>query len=53
VLQGAAPSVGTATGNDYVTRASGTQCTFTYQAEGGNDSIQYNANTGSVTYTFQ
>lgn len=53
VLQGAAPSVGTATGNDYVTSASGTLCTFTYQAEGGNDSIQYNANTGSVTYTFQ
>lgn len=53
VLQGPAPSVGTAPGNDYVTSASGTLCTFTYQAGGGNDSIQYNANTGRVTYAFQ
>ncbi|MEO4048499.1 prepilin-type N-terminal cleavage/methylation domain-containing protein [Pseudomonas sp. CAU 1711] len=53
VLQGSAPSVGTAAGSvDYVTTAAGTVCTFTYQADGGDDSITYNANTGEVTNTF-
>lgn len=53
VLQGSAPTVGTAAGTvDYVTTASGTQCTFAYQSDGANDSIVYNANNGEVTYTF-
>lgn len=53
ILQGSAPTVGAATSNDYVPSAAGTVCTFTYQRDGANDSIQYNANTGAVTYTFQ
>lgn len=53
ILQGSAPTVGAATSNDYVPSAAGTLCTFTYQRDGANDSIQYNANTGAVTYTFQ
>ncbi|PYC23628.1 type II secretion system protein [Aquipseudomonas alcaligenes] len=53
VLQGSAPSVGTAAGTvDYVTTAAGTTCTFTYQADGADDTITYNANTGEVTNTF-
>lgn len=53
ILQGSAPTVGAAASNDYVPSAAGTLCTFTYQRDGANDSIQYNANTGAVTYTFQ
>ena len=53
ILQGSAPTVGAAASNDYVPSAAGTLCTFTYQPDGANDSIQYNANTGAVTYTFQ
>lgn len=53
ILQGSAPTVGAATSNDYVPSAAGTLCTFTYQRDGANDRIQYNANTGAVTYTFQ
>src|SRR3989338_1294298 len=53
VLQGSAPSVGTAAGDiDYLTTAAGTSCTFTYQLDGADDSIVYNANTGEVDYTF-
>ena len=48
ILQGSAPTVGAATSNDYVPSAAGTLCTFTYQRDGANDSIQYNANTGAV-----
>ena len=53
VLQGSAPTVGTAAGTvDYVTTAAGTVCTFAYQLDGGNnDRITYNANTGEVTNT--
>ena len=53
ILQGSAPTVGAAASNDYVPSAAVTLCTFTYQRDGANDSIQYNANTGAVTYTFQ
>lgn len=53
ILQGSAPSVGTAAGAiDYLTTAAGTNCTFTYQLDGADDSILYNANTGEVDYTF-
>jgi MSHA pilin protein MshB len=53
VLQGSAPTVGTAAGTvDYVTTASGTSCTFTYQHDGADDLITYNANTGEVTNSF-
>ncbi|MBB2496797.1 prepilin-type N-terminal cleavage/methylation domain-containing protein [Aquipseudomonas ullengensis] len=53
ILQGSAPSVGVgAAGTDYVTTASGTVCTFTYQLDGRNDTIIYDANTGDVNYTF-
>lgn len=51
VLQGSAPSVGAA-GNDYVTSAAGSVCTYTYQLDGADDTIVYNANSGEVTYTF-
>jgi MSHA pilin protein MshB len=53
ILQGSAPTVGAAATNpDYVTTAAGTNCVFTYQADGANDSISYNANTGEVTVLF-
>lgn len=53
VLQGSAPTVGTTAGTvDYVTTAAGTICTFTYQADGADDTITYNANTGEVANTF-
>jgi MSHA pilin protein MshB len=52
VLQGSAPSVGTAATNNYVATAAGTICTFTYQADGGDDSITYNTNTGDVAVSF-
>lgn len=53
ILQGSAPTVGTTAGTvDYVAGGSGTTCTFTYQADGANDTIIYNAATGDVTVTF-
>lgn len=53
ILQGSAPSVGTAAGTaDYVTSAAGTVCTFTYQLDGGDDTIIFNANTGDVANVF-
>ncbi len=53
VLQGSAPTVDTAAGSvDYVTTASGTVCRYTYQLDNADDFIEYNANTGEVTYTF-
>jgi MSHA pilin protein MshB len=52
ILQGNAPTVGTAATNDYVVTAAGTTCTFTYQADGANDTITYNSQTGQVTKTF-
>lgn len=53
ILQGSAPSVGTAAGTvDYVTTAVGTVCTFTYQLDGADDTITYNANTGDVVNVF-
>ena len=53
VLQGSAPTVGTAAGSvAYVTTASGTVCTFTYQLDGGDDTITYDANTGEVANLF-
>jgi MSHA pilin protein MshB len=53
VLQGSAPSVGSSAGSvDYVASADSFTCTYTYQLDGGDDSVVYNANTGEVTYTF-
>lgn len=53
VLQGSAPTVGTAAGTvDYVTTASGTVCTYTYQHDGGDDFIRYDASNGEVTNDF-
>lgn len=52
VLQGSAPTVGTGGSVDYVTTGSGTVCRFTYQLDNGDDFIEYNANTGEVTNTF-
>ncbi|MNU11801.1 hypothetical protein D3C72_2599420 [compost metagenome] len=52
MLQGSAPSVAGAPGNniDYVASASGTTCTYAYQLDGGSTrSIQYNSGTGVVT----
>lgn len=52
VLQGSAPTVDTVAGTvDYVTTASGTVCTFTYQANSANNNITYDANTGDVSST--
>ncbi|MFG3499933.1 type II secretion system protein [Pseudomonas sp. NPDC047963] len=58
VLQGTAPVVSETDGDNvqYVT-ASGTGtaangCRFTYQPDGGDDVITYNADLGEVTYTF-
>ena len=53
ILQGSAPSVGTAAGTvDYVTTAATTICTYTYQLDGADDTITYNANTGEVANVF-
>ena len=52
VLQGSAPTVGTGGNVDYVTTASGTVCRYTYQLDNADDFIEYNANTGEVTYEF-
>lgn len=53
ILQGSAPTVGAVGANpDYVTTAAGTICTFTYQRDGANDTIQYDASNGEVTVVF-
>ncbi|WP_252273483.1 prepilin-type N-terminal cleavage/methylation domain-containing protein [Pseudomonas subflava] len=53
ILQGSAPTVGTAAGAvDYVTTANGTVCTYTYQHDGGDDLIEYDASNGEVTNDF-
>ncbi len=52
VLQGSAPSVAAAAGNnvDYVASASGTVCTYAYQLDGGSTrNIQYDSSNGVVT----
>ncbi len=51
VLQASAPTVG-ATNTDYVPTYASPVCTYTYQKDGGDDLIQYNHNTGEVTFTF-
>lgn len=52
VLQGSAPTI-TGTNPDYTVTAATTICTFAYNLDGGNDNIQYNANNGEVTVTFE
>lgn len=53
VLQGSAPTVATSgTDLDYLASAAGQVCTFTYQLDGGDDTIVYNANVGDVTRNF-
>ena len=51
VLQGSAPTVGTSGTVDYITTASGTTCTFTYQKDGAGSFITYNASNGEVQVT--
>lgn len=53
VLQGAAPiaSISGATA-DYLVTAAGQVCAYTYQLDGANDTIVYNANVGDVTRNF-
>ncbi|QKE65513.1 prepilin-type N-terminal cleavage/methylation domain-containing protein [Aquipseudomonas campi] len=53
ILQGSAPTNGVgAAAVDYIATANGTVCTFTYQLDGEDDTITYDANTGTVTFTF-
>ncbi|MGH8355485.1 MAG: type II secretion system protein [Pseudomonas sp.] len=52
LLQGSAPSIGSAAGLDYLAGAAGSSCTLTYQNDGGDDLITYNANTGEVLVSF-
>ncbi|MCJ8168409.1 prepilin-type N-terminal cleavage/methylation domain-containing protein [Atopomonas sediminilitoris] len=51
ILQGSAPTI-SGTNPDYTVTAATTICTFTYNLDGGDDNIQYNANNGEVTVTF-
>ena len=54
VLQGSAPSIATSgTTSDYLATAAGQICTYTYQLDGADDTIVYNANVGDVTRKFQ
>ncbi|SFR85023.1 prepilin-type N-terminal cleavage/methylation domain-containing protein [Marinobacter daqiaonensis] len=48
VMQSNAPTV-TGTNPDYVVTAPGGDCLFTYQLDGENSTIAYDADTGSVT----
>ena len=54
LLQGSAPTIGTAAGAniDYVASLAGQVCTYTYQAQGGNDTIVYDATNGTVVTTY-
>ncbi len=53
VLQGSAPSVAASGADrDYLASAAGQLCTYTYQLDGGDDTIVYNANVGDVTRNF-
>ena len=48
------PGIGTAAGAniDYVASLAGQVCTYTYQAQGGNDTIVYDAANGTVVTTY-
>ena len=54
LLQGSAPTIGTAAGAniDYVASLAGQVCTYTYQAQGGNDTIVYDAANGTVVTNY-
>lgn len=52
VLQGSAPTIATSGSADYLASAAGTSCTYSYQNNGADDTIVYNANTGEVLVTF-
>ncbi|MDM8348175.1 prepilin-type N-terminal cleavage/methylation domain-containing protein [Pseudomonas sp. sp1636] len=52
ILQGTAPSVAGAVGSDYRATQAGQQCTFSYQLDGADDAIVYDAANGDVTYSF-
>ncbi|PFG52117.1 prepilin-type N-terminal cleavage/methylation domain-containing protein [Marinobacter sp. LV10R520-4] len=53
ILQGSAPTVGAdGSGADYVASSGTAGCLYTYQLDGLNDSILYNAANGTVTTTF-
>lgn len=51
LLQASAPSVA-GTSAAFVASANGTRCLYTYNLDGGDDVIEYNANTGEVFVTF-
>ncbi|MDD0842150.1 type II secretion system protein [Pseudomonas sp. Gutcm_11s] len=54
LLQGSAPKVATAaaTGIDYVATSGGTDCVYTYQADGADDTITYDPTDGTVETVF-
>lgn len=54
VLQGSAPRVAIATGNnaEYVASTGGQQCIYTYQAQAGGSTITYNLNNGNVVTNY-
>lgn len=54
LLQGSAPRVGSAAGAniDYVATLAGQVCSYTYQAQGANDTIVYDADNGTVATNF-
>lgn len=51
ILQGSAPTL-TGTTPDYVATVAGQVCTYTYQGQGLNDTIVYDAAVGTVTTTY-
>lgn len=51
ILQGSAPTLGGAT-PDYVATLAGQVCTYTYQGQGLNDTIVYDADKGTVTTNY-
>jgi len=52
VLQGSAPTIAAAGSVDYVATAATTVCTLTYQNDGADDTITYDASNGAVLVTF-
>jgi hypothetical protein len=54
LLQGSAPTVAlaAATGVDYVATSTGTNCIYTYQLDGTNDTITYESTDGTVNTVF-
>ncbi|TBU99944.1 type II secretion system protein [Stutzerimonas kirkiae] len=51
LMQASAPSI-TGTSPAFTASANGVRCIYTYNLDGGDDAIEYNANTGEVFVTF-